>query len=123
MMQFLLCRKAFSPSDGLNVGVGNLSHEEDVFCAAVSDNNHERTIELQDGDMLKGEKCYSDACGSGSRGSSLINVQGSLMNNLQKIRLQCQKGICAHCCPHLLSLPLRLPAVAPLLYHSSLLDH
>lgn len=35
---------------------------------------------------MKREKCYSDACSSCGGGSSLVDVQGGLMNNLQKQR-------------------------------------
>lgn len=76
-------KTALSPSD---VWVGNLAQEEDVPCAVLSDNNHERTVELQDWDVMKREKCDHDAGGSCGGGSSLIHIQGSLMNNLQKQR-------------------------------------
>lgn len=75
--------KVFGPSDGW---VGDLAQEEDVVCAVLSDNNHEWTVELQDWDVMIREKCYLDACSSCGRGSSLIDIQGSLMNNLQKQR-------------------------------------
>lgn len=72
--------KAFIPSD---VWVYNLAHEQDVFCAALSDDDHKWTIELQDRDVTEGQKCDADACNSCSGGSSLIDIQGSLMYNLQ----------------------------------------
>lgn len=78
-MQFLLYEMVFFPSD---VWVGNPAQEEDALCAAVSDNNHEWTVELQDWDEIERERYNCDACSSCSGGSSLIHIQGSLMNNL-----------------------------------------
>ncbi len=70
----------FIPSD---VRVDNLAHEEDVFCAAFSDDDHKWTIELQDRDVAEGHEHDADACSSCSGGSGLINIQGSLMHNLR----------------------------------------
>lgn len=72
--------KVFIPSD---VWVDNLAHEQDVFCAAFSDDDHKWTIELQDRDVLEGHEGYANACGSCSGSSDLIDIQGSLVNNLR----------------------------------------
>lgn len=72
--------KTFIPSD---VWVYNLAHEQDVFCAALSDDDHKWTIELQDRGKVGRHKCDADACNSCSGGSGLIHIQGSLVYNLQ----------------------------------------
>ena len=51
------------------------------FCAAFSDHDHERTVELQN--KAGGQKYEADPCGGLSRGSGLIDVQGSLVHHLQ----------------------------------------
>lgn len=65
------------------VWVDNLANEEGVFCGAVSDQDHERTIELQDRDRVEGHKHYADACSCCGSGSGLIHIQGGLVHNLR----------------------------------------
>lgn len=65
------------------VWVNNLSHEEHFICVAFSDHNHKWTIELQHRGEEGGRKHYANASGSCSGGSGLIDIQGSLVNNLR----------------------------------------
>ncbi|TNN86449.1 hypothetical protein EYF80_003219 [Liparis tanakae] len=58
-----------------------------TLCFMVSlrdnDDNHEWTIELQDGDLAEGQKCDTDACGSSSSGSGLIDIQAPLTSSAE----------------------------------------
>lgn len=60
-----------SPSD---FWVDDLSHEEDVLCGALSDEDHEWTIKLQNRDMAERHKCDANSCSSCSSGSFLIYI-------------------------------------------------
>lgn len=77
-----MCAQVFIP---LFVWIDNLAKEEDVFCVAVNDGNHEWTIEFQNRGVLERHKCDSNAGGTCSRSSDLINIQGSLVHNLWQI--------------------------------------
>lgn len=115
--------KAFPPSD---VWVNNLSHENNVFCVTLSDDDHKWAVKLQDRDNPVGEEHDTDACSSCCCGSSLINIQGGLVYHLQRsgVRNMWEDWIKGrNVCLITLSLPLRLPVYAPLKYRSDLHYH
>lgn len=82
LFHVMLCFRQHQVTLYLFVWVDNLAHEQHVFCTTLYDAKHKCPIELQDGDVLKGHKRDTNACGGCSSGSNLIDIQGSLVHNL-----------------------------------------